>query len=44
VSFTVADLDKARFYQVKIGTHGGPSYTYDEVKAMDWSLALSLGD
>jgi hypothetical protein len=44
VGFTVTDLPKADFYQIKIGTHGGPSYTLDELEANDWNLSLSLGD
>jgi hypothetical protein len=43
VEFTVADVPKASFYQVKIGTHGGPSYSYSEMKSRDWSFDLSLG-
>jgi hypothetical protein len=42
VAFTIEDLPKADFYQVKIGTHGGPSYTYDELQSHDWELNLSL--
>jgi hypothetical protein len=42
VTFTVADTPKASFYQVTIGTHGGPSYSYNEMKANDWTVSLSL--
>jgi hypothetical protein len=42
VSFVIDNLPKANFYQVTIGTHGGPSYTYDELAALHWQLDLSL--
>jgi hypothetical protein len=42
VTFTVQDVPKANFYQVTIGTHGGPSYSYSEMKSNNWTLDLSL--
>lgn len=42
VTFTIPDVPKASFYQVNIGTHGGPSYSYSEMKANGWTLTLSL--
>jgi hypothetical protein len=43
VDFQVDDIPKADFYQVKIGTHGGPSYTYEQLSSQDWFLSLTLG-
>jgi hypothetical protein len=43
VRFTVDDLPKTDFYQVRIGTHDGPSYTFDEMQQAEWDLALTLG-
>jgi hypothetical protein len=43
VTFTVDDVPKASFYQIQIGTHGGPSYTYEEMKSRGWQVDLSLG-
>lgn len=37
------DVPKATFYQVEIGTHGGPSYSFAEMETVDWNLELSLG-
>ena len=42
VSFTVEGLPQAEFYQITIGTHGGPSYTFDELEANNWNIALNL--
>ena len=42
VNFSVPDVPKASFYQITIGTHGGPSYSYSEMKAASWSVDLSL--
>jgi hypothetical protein len=39
-STTVA---KANFYQVKIGTHSGPTYSFDEMQQNGFILTLSLG-
>jgi hypothetical protein len=41
-SFTIRDVPETDFYQVKIGTHSGPSYTLAQMKASDWTLDLSL--
>jgi len=43
VSFAVA-VPKASFYQIKIGTHSGPSYSFDELQSMNFHVDLSLGD
>lgn len=37
------EVPKATFYQVTVGTHGGPSYSFDEMEAIDWNLDLTLG-
>jgi len=42
VLFTIENLPRARFYQVTIGSHAGPSYTYDQLQARDWKISLSL--
>jgi hypothetical protein len=42
VNFRIPDVPKASFYQITIGTHGGPSYSYSEMKAAGWSVDLSL--
>lgn len=43
VKFTVPDVPKAGFYQVTVGSHDGPTYSYAEMEAADWNLELSLG-
>jgi hypothetical protein len=42
VTWSIPDVAKASFYQVTIGTHGGPSYSYAELKSDNWTLDLSL--
>jgi hypothetical protein len=42
VTFTVPDVPKASYYQVTIGTHGGPTWSYSVMKANNWNLDLSL--
>ena len=42
VSFQIENVPKAEFYQFKVGTHGAPTYTYEEMQAQDWDLSLSL--
>jgi hypothetical protein len=42
VNFRVTDVPKASFYQITIGTHGGPSYIYSDMMAAGWNLDLSL--
>jgi hypothetical protein len=44
VEFRIDDVPQSDFYQLKVGTHGAPSYTYDELNAQGWNLGLSLGD
>jgi hypothetical protein len=39
----VVDVPKADYYQLKVGTHGAPSYSFAEMRSMDWQLNLSLG-
>jgi hypothetical protein len=36
------EVPKATFYQITIGTHGGPSYSFEEMQNMDFTVALSL--
>jgi hypothetical protein len=42
VSFVIENLPKASFYQIQVGTHGAPSYTYDQLQKSDWEISLSL--
>jgi hypothetical protein len=42
VTFTVKGLPTAKFYEVTIGTHQGPSYSYEELEASDWNIALEI--
>jgi hypothetical protein len=42
VNFSIPDVPKAQFYQVTIGSHGGPTYSYGEMKAAGWNLDLTL--
>jgi len=42
VTFSVSGLPTAKFYEVTIGTHQGPSYSYEELEASDWVIALEL--
>jgi len=41
VEFEV-DVKDAEFYELSIGTHGGPTYTKDELEAQDWHVELEL--
>jgi hypothetical protein len=41
VDFEVA-VPKATFYQITIGTHGGPSYSFEVLQGFDFHLDLSL--
>lgn len=41
VHFTVS-VGPAQFYQLQIGTHAGPSYTFDELQQANWTIALKL--
>ena len=43
VSFAI-DVPRANFYTLKIGSHDGPAYSFEEMTANGWSLSLSLGD
>lgn len=39
----VVEVPRAEFYQFEIGTHGGPSYSFEELESLDWVLRVSLG-
>jgi hypothetical protein len=41
VDFDV-EVPKATYYQVTVGTHGGPSYSFEELQAQNWRLDLTL--
>jgi len=42
VQFVVPNLRKAERYQIRIGTHDGPTYTFDELQANNWTIQLYL--
>ncbi|HYZ12202.1 MAG TPA: hypothetical protein VFA08_01145 [Actinomycetota bacterium] len=42
VAFTVRDVPRASFYQIRIGTHDGPSYSHSEMRSANWDLELAL--
>jgi hypothetical protein len=42
VEFT-ADVPKANYYTVTIGTHDGPVYSFEELEQLDFELLLTLG-
>lgn len=39
-----AEVPDAEFYQLEVGTHGAPSYSFEEMERMNWTVRLSLGD
>jgi hypothetical protein len=43
VHFTVDQLPEVKFYQITIGSHGGPAYSLEELEKMNWKVDLSLG-
>lgn len=42
VTFT-ATVPRANFYQMTIGTHAAPTYSFDQMVQMGWAVSLSLG-
>jgi hypothetical protein len=40
-AFTVT-VPRAQFYQLQIGTHGAPAYSFSELQQDNWHIALSL--
>ena len=42
-TFTVSGLPKAEFYSVEVSHRGALSWSFDELKAKGWTVALSLG-
>lgn len=36
------EVPKATFYQITIGSHGGPSYSFEEMQDMGFTVVLSL--
>lgn len=42
VEFTIDEVPDSTFYELKIGTHDGPTYSKDELEAQDWHVELSL--
>jgi hypothetical protein len=43
VSFTVPDVPKAKFYQLKVGTHGAPSYSYSDLVGRGFDVSMTIG-
>jgi hypothetical protein len=37
------NVGPARFYQIRIGTHDGPTYSFEDMAAAGWNLKLGLG-
>jgi hypothetical protein len=37
-----AEVQRAQRYQIKIGTHEGPVYTFDQLQKLNWHLDLNL--
>ena len=42
VTFTIQRLPETDFYRIEIGTHGGPSYTFQELEAANWDIEVTL--
>jgi hypothetical protein len=41
--FTVEDVPSAKFYSIRIGRRGGPTFSLEELEELDWTMDLSLG-
>jgi hypothetical protein len=41
--FTVSSVPTAKFYRVEVGHRGQVTYSYDQMQAAGWRVALSLG-
>lgn len=41
-SFTTT-VPRAAFYQFRVGTHDGPTYSFDDLERQDWNMQLTLG-
>jgi hypothetical protein len=37
-----AELPKAKFYEVDIGQHKGPSYSFAELERNEWTISLEV--
>lgn len=44
VSFSVPNVPETKFYSIKIGTHQGPNYSLQQLRAGDWEMTLGLDD
>ncbi|MBA3738743.1 MAG: hypothetical protein H0W97_09245 [Actinobacteria bacterium] len=42
VEFAIDDVPDSTFYELKIGSHDGPTYSADELEQQDWHVELSL--
>jgi len=38
------DIKQVAFYQIRIGTHPGPTYSFDDLNKRAWRVELSMGD
>jgi hypothetical protein len=43
VGFTIPEVPQAKFYSIKIGSHSGPNYSFDQMQQNNWTVDLSLG-
>lgn len=43
-TFTVEGVGEADFYTIEAGRRGGPTYSLAEMEAMDWTVALEIGN
>ncbi len=42
-SFTVDSIPKANFYTVEIGRRGKLTYSFDDMKKIEWNISLTIG-
>lgn len=43
VKFTVSNLPQVQYYQITIGTHGGPTWSFAQLVKDNWTEDLYLG-
>lgn len=41
--FTVEDIPASDFYSVRVGNRDGPTYSFEDLEELDWTMVLSLG-
>lgn len=42
LSFEIADVPKAKFYSIEVGSRGDLNYSYSEMEEREWKVAFSL--